>query len=287
MNIIKKLIPVNFETRHNQKLGVCIHTMVGTLEGTDTWFRNPEAKASSHYGIGLDGTVYQWVEEDYIAWGQGRVSNPINGLYLDKKGNPNDYFISIECADNGKPQDADRSKQLPYLSMLVKQICFRNGIPLNRYFICGHKEIYSIKTCPGNIDVDKVVKLAQEADFIMDDDTKRALDLLQSTKASMGYGNLESTVRGLVGLAGDLVKVKNDLFEYQSGENERIKYALESAIKSRDDFWQSQLTSANKTITDLTEKVELLTITQAESMSYSVLFSIAWKKFWKVRKGGE
>ena len=162
MNIQKKLLTVNFSTAKNQKIGICIHTMVGTLDGTDSHFRNVASEVSSHYGVDLDrDLIYHWVEEDHTAWAQGIVSGPTNKLVLEKGGNPNAYFISIECADGRNPAGADRSKQKKWLSELVADIAKRNGVPLDRDHVCGHKEIYNKKTCPGNINVDEIVELAK------------------------------------------------------------------------------------------------------------------------------
>ena len=55
------------------------HTMLGTLTGTDAYFRLPHIHASTHWGIGgsldgeLDGAIYQWIEmgSDMIPWASG------------------------------------------------------------------------------------------------------------------------------------------------------------------------------------------------------------------------
>jgi N-acetylmuramoyl-L-alanine amidase len=44
------------------------HVMQGSLAGTDSWFRNPCAGASAHFGIGNGGTCYQWVDTDQMSW---------------------------------------------------------------------------------------------------------------------------------------------------------------------------------------------------------------------------
>src|SRR5271166_959556 len=49
------------------RLGV-LHIMEGTLAGTDSWFKNPSSQVSAHFGIGKDGTVYQWVDTAFVAW---------------------------------------------------------------------------------------------------------------------------------------------------------------------------------------------------------------------------
>ena len=45
-----------------------MHVMQGSLWGTDNWFRNRAAGASAHFGIGYDGTCFQWVDTDQMAW---------------------------------------------------------------------------------------------------------------------------------------------------------------------------------------------------------------------------
>lgn len=165
MEIVKKLIPINFTKGGNKKLGIVIHTMVGNLAGTTSWFNNPSAKASAHYGVSLDdGAVYRYVEEQDQAWAQGTVDRPTFKMVLDRPGvNPNTYLISIECADDGNPAGADRSKQYSAIIELVKDIAKRNNIPLDRDHICGHREIRASKTCPGNLDVDYILNKAREA----------------------------------------------------------------------------------------------------------------------------
>lgn len=65
--------PVPNFTRNGQEevRGLVVHIMDGTLMGTDSWFRNPVSKASSHWGTGRNGTLYQWVGTEHRAWAQG------------------------------------------------------------------------------------------------------------------------------------------------------------------------------------------------------------------------
>jgi hypothetical protein len=66
---------------------VCLHTMVGTLAGTDAMFqKNGYRGTESHFGIGADGTNYQWQDTDY------RADANLDGNYR---------IISIETADMG------------------------------------------------------------------------------------------------------------------------------------------------------------------------------------------
>ena len=126
---------------------------------------------------------------------------PTFKLTVDRPGiNPNTYLISIECADNGKPAEADRSKQIPVIVELVRDICKRNNIPMDREHICGHREIRSTKTCPGNLDVDEIVRqVAVQAEHITDDQ-KRALEFINTNK---GDSNFEGAVRKWFGDSHD------------------------------------------------------------------------------------
>lgn len=153
--------------KRTQKItGIVIHTAVGTYAGTLSWFKNNSSLVSSHYLVKEDGSeVTQIVTDDYVAYHAGTVSKPTTPVY--RGGNPNEYTIGIECADNKKPADFDRSQQLPTLIKLVADLCKKHNIPCDRNNICGHKEIRSTKTCPGNIDVDYVVREAQKILLLM------------------------------------------------------------------------------------------------------------------------
>lgn len=64
-------VPSNFTKRGQDSVyGVVIHIMDGSLAGTDSWFRNSEAQASSHFGTGRNGALYQWVDTGDRAWAQ-------------------------------------------------------------------------------------------------------------------------------------------------------------------------------------------------------------------------
>lgn len=74
--------------------GVVLHIMQGTLDGTDGWFRNPQAEASAHFGIGKDGRVIQWVDTDDKAWAQAQ-GNPRN-ISIENEGNAGDSLTAAQ-----------------------------------------------------------------------------------------------------------------------------------------------------------------------------------------------
>lgn len=162
MQIISKKSPNFFSGRGGKKPEIVVlHIMAGTLAGTDTWFGKTSSQVSSHYGIGADGTIHQYVDEKDTAWANGRVSNPTSTIVKSKGGNPNQYSISIEHEGN------DLSKQpnaeIEASAALVADICSRWGIPIDREHIIGHYEIYSIKpNCPATDKsiIDKIINLS-------------------------------------------------------------------------------------------------------------------------------
>ncbi|MFI6904898.1 N-acetylmuramoyl-L-alanine amidase [Nonomuraea sp. NPDC050394] len=65
-------ITVNYTLGGQREVrGVVLHIMAGTLGGTDSWFRNRQAQASSHFGTGRSGQLRQWVDTRDKAWTQG------------------------------------------------------------------------------------------------------------------------------------------------------------------------------------------------------------------------
>jgi len=153
-----------FSNRGNWKItGIVIHTTVGNFEGTLNWFRKNDKRVSANYVVREDGAeITQMVDESKASHHAGIISNPVSPVY--RGDNPNFYTIGIENADGGNPHTHIRDGQYRVLAELVRDICRRNSIPLDRHHICGHRELYDKKTCPGNLDVDKIVALAKQED---------------------------------------------------------------------------------------------------------------------------
>ncbi|MFB6535103.1 peptidoglycan-binding protein [Streptomyces noursei] len=80
--------------------GVVIHIMDGSLSGTDSWFRNSEAQASSHFGTGRHGALYQWVDTADRAWAQAGGNR--DWLSIENEGRGGDSLTSAQidrCAE--------------------------------------------------------------------------------------------------------------------------------------------------------------------------------------------
>lgn len=162
MNIIKKPCPNYIVGRNNHKPEIIvIHVMDGTLTGTDAWFANKDSQVSAHYGVGVKGEIHQYVNEADQAWHAGRVVSPTFKLYKGDGLNPNLYTIGIE--HEGKADSIWTTEQKVASADLIKDICTRYNIPIDRDHIIGHYQVYAAKpNCPGiNKDIiDELVKLA-------------------------------------------------------------------------------------------------------------------------------
>ncbi|MFJ3867916.1 peptidoglycan recognition protein family protein [Streptomyces nigra] len=93
--------------------GVVVHIMAGTFEGTDSWFRNPAAKASSHFGTSKSGKLRQWVDTADRAWAQA---------------GGNRTWLSVE--NEGKGGDVLTDEQLDRIAEVLAWAHKTRGVPL-------------------------------------------------------------------------------------------------------------------------------------------------------------
>ncbi|MEU1805829.1 peptidoglycan-binding protein [Streptomyces sp. NPDC019937] len=107
--------PVPNCTRGGQESvrGVVLHIMQGTLDGSDSWFRNSKSQASAHFGVGKDGRIFQWVDTADRAWAQAAG---------------NRAWLSIE--HEGEAGDALTEKQLAATARIVAWAHAEHGVPL-------------------------------------------------------------------------------------------------------------------------------------------------------------
>ncbi|RKD24564.1 hypothetical protein BEP19_09295 [Ammoniphilus oxalaticus] len=129
---------------------IVLHTMAGFMAGTLAHFQNPTTQVSSHYGVGRNGEIHQYVKETDGAWTNGRVLKPTAPLILQRRGNPNRYTITIEFEGKDRGGTLDEAQYQAGL-WLIKQIAARWQVPLTRDYIIGHNEIDSVNKvyCPG------------------------------------------------------------------------------------------------------------------------------------------
>lgn len=139
-----KISPNSSNPRNNKIKKITIHHMAGNLsvESCGNVFQNKNRQASSNYGIGTDGRVGLYVEEENRAW---TSSSRVN----------DNQAVTIEVANDGKGPDWHVSdKALNKTIELCVDICKRNGIERLNFTgdssgnLTMHK-MFAATTCPG------------------------------------------------------------------------------------------------------------------------------------------
>jgi N-acetylmuramoyl-L-alanine amidase len=161
-------------------IAIMNHVMLGTLNGTKDAFADPSHQASAHYGIGVDGTIMQFVADTDMAWANGPVRRPQTWIpwiadCVKRGTNPNLLTVSVEWAGyhqggvwvpvtyNGQTlQTLQRGsiKQLWVPSevqyqaglWLHRQLIARHQITVDRQHICRHSDVDGVTKwfCPGD-----------------------------------------------------------------------------------------------------------------------------------------
>jgi N-acetylmuramoyl-L-alanine amidase len=154
--------PSNFRKgRHGYApKAIVIHIIVGSLESAGLTFGDARSSVSAHYGVGKSGRVHQFVEEPDTAFHAGIVVRPTWRL-IEPRVNPNFYTIGIE--HEGQPQDVWPDEQYQASAALVREIGARWQIPLDRDHVIMHREIRASKTCPGSVDMERLIREASVA----------------------------------------------------------------------------------------------------------------------------
>ncbi|MDN5380738.1 peptidoglycan-binding protein [Streptomyces sp. LB8] len=94
-------IPVNYTPGGQRSVrGVVVHIMDGSYEGTDSWFRNSKARASSHFGTSRDGELCQWVDTADRAWAQAGGNS--DWLSVENEGRGGDELTTAQLDANAR-----------------------------------------------------------------------------------------------------------------------------------------------------------------------------------------
>lgn len=163
MNIIKKPSP-NFGSRDGNTIKyICVHIGAASLSSIDNTFANPTSGVSASYGIGLNGDIHQYVEDENMHWCNGGVLNPTAQVVKDNL-TVNQNKISLSIENEGFDLAKAPEPQLNALVDLIRSLATKYAIPLDRYHIIGHREITTNKsTCPSsdNTVLDNIVTRCQ------------------------------------------------------------------------------------------------------------------------------
>ncbi len=173
---------INYSNRRKQKPVVIVnHISQGSKESCISWFKSKNNNNSStHFLVGRDGSIYQFVKIEDAAWGNGLyledIKNAFSSVVRSKYINPNLYTVSIEHEGiYEKSKGSLTKKQLNSTIFLHRYIInyiknkYKYSIPINRKHIIGHYEIDPNRKpyCPGEkFPFDKIIeKLKKDQSF--------------------------------------------------------------------------------------------------------------------------
>ena len=152
MNIVWKGSP-NYDKNRKTIDRVVVHWFgVGTLESANTRFQSATNGVSAHYGISSD-IIWQWVKEEHVAYHAGVYTM-------------NQRSIGIEHDATTTKNPTEETYKTS--GQLVREICQKHNIPIDREHIIGHKEIKATQ-CPGVMDIDKIIDIAKKSNGIIEE----------------------------------------------------------------------------------------------------------------------
>ncbi len=139
----------------HRPLAIVNHVAEGSLANVDAWFNNPKSRVSSHFCVGKQGEIHQYVSTPDMAWANGPVARPDLSIpwlaeAVERGINPNHLTIAIER--EGFSAEVPSERQYQSLLALHRYCLSTYGIPATRERIIGHYQIDSISRagCPGN-----------------------------------------------------------------------------------------------------------------------------------------
>lgn len=163
-NLATEKIPAHggnytFGRQGNRIVKVTLHHMAArwTARRCGESFQVVGRQGSSHYGIGYDGEIAQYVSEDDTAWADGNWDSNLKS-------------ISIECANSSVGVDWEISEAtLKSLSRLLADISRRNG--LGKYVLGKNltwHQMYSATACPGPFMLARMEEIASAANALLE-----------------------------------------------------------------------------------------------------------------------
>lgn len=145
----------------HRPVALVAHTMEGSLAGCVSWFQNPVSRVSTHYAVGKDGRIVQFVREADAAWGNG--TDPSRGYdsYRSDLTVPwiadlwqhgvNANLVTISCEFEGFSGEALTEAQYRAGLDLCRDVFARNGWRDEPGRLIGHCQIDAVTRpgCPG------------------------------------------------------------------------------------------------------------------------------------------
>lgn len=170
--------PSNYTKGRSTKIRcITIHHMAGvnTAEGCGNIFKNPSRNGSSHYGIGNDGKIGLYVEEENTAWTNSNWSSNCESVTIENSNSSlgGDYPVS----------DATLNSLIKLVADIAKRNNLGKLVPGDN--LTWHS-MFAATTCPGNYLRSKMQYIADEANKLNDNPTPAPTPAPVSTGFAVG-----------------------------------------------------------------------------------------------------
>lgn len=137
---------------------ITLHIMVGHLTGTDSVFQHPNG-ASAHYGIGADGTIHQYVNENDGSWSDANYASNNSTISIEHEGGMNGIPCTQACMDASAKLCADIARRQGWTHLqhdgLNGNIWLHREIPGTDHAGCPDR-------APNSLDVNYVINKANQ-----------------------------------------------------------------------------------------------------------------------------
>lgn len=154
------------EGRYSDITEITIHHMAGVLSAEQCGyiFQRPGRNGSSHYGIGNDGRIGNYVDESDTAWTNSNWESNCRAITIE----------TSNCEYGGDWPVSDSA--LNSLIRLVADISKRYGIKLIKGDTVTWHSMYAATECPGDYLRSKIDYIIEEANKINGDDPSPSPD---------------------------------------------------------------------------------------------------------------
>lgn len=151
--------PNHYNGRNNYNIThITLHIMVGHLTGTDSVFNHPGG-ASAHYGIGADGTIHQYVNENNGSWSDANYASNNSTISIEHEGGLNNIPCTQACMDASARLCANIARRQGWTHL------YHNGLKGNIWLhreIPGSDHAGCPDLAPNGLDVQYVINKANQ-----------------------------------------------------------------------------------------------------------------------------
>jgi len=203
----------NFDTNRKPIDRIVIHWFgIGTLASANKRFLDPNSGVSAHYGIS-DKTVYQWVLDKNVAYHAGNYEMNQRSIGIE-------HDAGIDPAHDLSEASYNTSGEL------IRIVCERHSIPLDREHIIAHKEVKATQ-CPGTVDINRLISIAKGGDLVFTSKTKVPIGGVWGEPELQALRSiLNDQKRSIDSLSKDSDKLKGDVLKLTEEVNK-----LKSSVK--------------------------------------------------------